>query len=66
MSWRDLERAVLAETRVVTGNPKLRQIDIVEWSTGSVEADDGEAIVRCPELRVNVVVSSSLIKVPRS
>jgi hypothetical protein len=51
-----LERAVLAELRVVAKNSKLRQKDIMEWSTGKVEAQEGETLYFLPELGVNVSV----------
>jgi hypothetical protein len=56
MSFATLERAVLAEAKSVLNNRGLRKKDIIEWSTGDVKAEDGEVVVRCPELGVNVCV----------
>jgi hypothetical protein len=56
MSFATLETAVLNEARVVLNNRKLRKKDIIEWSTGDVKAEDGEVVVRCPDIGVNVVV----------
>lgn len=56
MSFATLERAVLKEARIVLSNPKLRQKDIIEWSSGRVDAGLDEVAVRLPELGVAVVV----------
>lgn len=56
MSMRSLEAAILAELRTVTGNTKLRQNDIQEWSTSKVEARDGETLYFLPVLSVHVAV----------
>ena len=51
---KQLEAAVLAELREVTGHRKLRQKDIMEWSTGDVKPGDGETLVFLPALKVHV------------
>jgi AMMECR1 domain-containing protein len=54
MGLREVEAAILRELREVTGNRKLRQKDIQEWSTGKVVQQTGEKLVRLPKLAVNV------------
>lgn len=55
MSMKTLEAAILKELREITKKPKLRQKDIVEWSTGDVKAEkEGEVVVRLPVMGVNV------------
>ena len=56
MSIQSLERAVLAEAKIVTGNKKLRMRDIMEWGTGEVKAQEGETLYRLPELGINIAV----------
>lgn len=45
MGMRSLEAAILAELRRVENNKNLRHKDIMEWSTGKVEAKEGEKLV---------------------
>lgn len=54
MGLRQLEAAILSELRHVTGNRRIRQRDIMEWSTGKVEARGDEKLVHLPLNRVNV------------
>jgi hypothetical protein len=56
VSKRNLEAAVLRELKIVTGNNKLRQKDIMEWSTGTVKVEPGETCYFLPELKVHVAV----------
>jgi hypothetical protein len=56
MSMKSLEAAILAELRVVANNKKLRQKDIMEWSTGTVKAEEGETLYFLPMLKVHVSV----------
>lgn len=42
------------ELKVVTGNSKIRLKDIMEWSTGPVDAEDGEKVIHLPDMNVNV------------
>jgi len=58
MGIRDLERAILAEAKNVTGNKKLRMKDIMEWSTGKVKIADGETLYRLPKSGVNIAVKT--------
>ena len=48
MGIRSLNAQILAELRVTTGNHKLRQKDIMEWSTGEIAPHEGETIVKLP------------------
>jgi len=59
MGIKQLEAAVLAEAKTVTGNKKLRMKDIMEWSTGEVKPQEGEKLYRLPELGVNIAVKIS-------
>ena len=56
MGMRQLEAEILAELKVIAQNKKLRQKDIMEWSTGTVKAQDGETLYFLPELKINVAV----------
>jgi len=56
MGMRQLETKILQELRIVASNKKLRQKDIMEWSSGGIEAHDGEEIYHLPELNVNVAI----------
>ncbi len=58
MSFATLERAVLHEARAVFNNRKLRQKDIIEWTTGEIEKHDGETIVTLPVLGIQVAVGT--------
>ncbi len=64
MSMQSLERAVLAETRAILKNPKIRKADIVEWSTAPLDAPEAEIVIRLPELGVNVAIKKDLDKRP--
>lgn len=55
---RTLENAILIELKKVSGNNKLRLKDIMEWSTGKVEAREDEKSYFLPELKVNVAVKA--------
>lgn len=54
-----LEKAVLAEAKTVTGNSKLRMKDIMEWSTGKIEAQAGEKLYFLPELQINIAIKEN-------
>jgi hypothetical protein len=54
MSMATLERAILAELRDVTGKRKLRKKDMMEWSSGDIEPQEGETLVYLPGLKINV------------
>lgn len=59
MGMKQLEAAVLAEAKEVTGNKKLRMKDIMEWSTSEVKAQEGEKLYRLPKLGVDIAVKIS-------
>ena len=56
MSMKTLETAILVEAKTITGNKKLRQKDIMEWSTGKIKAQEGEKLYWLPELCINIAV----------
>lgn len=56
MSMRELEASILAELKQVARNSKIRQKDIMEWSTGEVKAQEGETYFFLPNLKVHVCV----------
>jgi len=56
MSMKTFEAEILQELRIIAKNNKLRQKDIMEWSTGTVKPREGETLYRLPELGVNVAV----------
>lgn len=59
MSLATLERAIMDELREVSGNKKLRKKDLMEWSTGKVEAQEGEKVYFLPKLNMNVCIKVS-------
>jgi len=56
MSFATLEREVLAELKQVAKNSKIRLKDIMEWSTGELKAQEGEAYFFLPNLKVHCCV----------
>lgn len=58
MGTRELEAAILAELKNVSGRSQIRQKDIMEWRSGkdSVKAEDGETLFYLPELQISVAV----------
>ena len=62
MGMKQLEAAILNELKQVTGNGKLRQKDIMEWSTSELKPHDGETIYRLPVLSINVAVKNAPAK----
>jgi hypothetical protein len=58
MSMATLERAILGGAKVVFNNPKLRQKDIQEWSSGEIKPHDGEVCARIPDPGVNVAIKA--------
>jgi high-affinity K+ transport system ATPase subunit B len=56
MGMRELERLICASARVVLNNRKLRVKDIMEWSTGEINPQDGEVVIRVADLGVWVAV----------
>lgn len=56
MGMRQLESAILAEAKIVTGNKKLKMKDIMEWSTSEVKPQQGEKLYRLPKMGVNIAI----------
>jgi hypothetical protein len=56
MTMATLERAILANAKVVLKNQKLKMKDILEWSTGRCKPQDGEVEVRVDDPGVWVCV----------
>lgn len=54
MGIRTLEAHILAELREVTGKKKIRQKDIMEWSSGEIKAQEGENYAFLPHLKIHV------------
>lgn len=62
MSLRSFEAEMLQEARRVTGKNRLRQKDIMEWSTGAVEQVDGEVHYYLPDLKIHIAVKAEEVK----
>lgn len=65
MSMATLEREIVAEARRFLNNRKLRNKDLLAWSTGVLEAEDESELavqLDSPGLRVWIVVSKSCDK----
>ena len=56
MGIRQVESAILAEAKTITGNKKLRLKDIMEWSTGEIKPEPGEKTYYLPKMGVNIAV----------
>ena len=56
MGIRQLEAEILHELKIVANNKKLRQKDIMEWSSGNIKAHDGEEVYHLPELKMDVAI----------
>jgi len=54
MAMSGFERQILQELRERTGIRKLKEKDMLEWSTGDIKPKDGETIIRLPFSGVNV------------
>jgi hypothetical protein len=59
MGMRELEAGILRELRKETKNNKLRQKDIMEWSTSEVKAQAGERLYYLPDLKINVAIKET-------
>ena len=60
MGIREVEAAILRELRVVAKESKLRQKDIMEWSTGEIKAREDEKLYFLPDLKINVAVKTQI------
>ena len=56
MGIREINAAILRELRIVAKNSKIRQKDIMEWSSGEIKAHEGEKLYVLPDLKINVAV----------
>jgi len=56
MGMREIDAIILRELRTVAKDAKLRQKDIVEWSTGKIKPHEGEKLYFLPDLMINVAV----------
>jgi len=58
MALNALDKVILEEAREVTGNPKLRNKDIMEWCCGkdTVKPEEGEKAYYLPKLHVSIAV----------
>lgn len=65
MSVRELERSIWEEAKKVTGNPKMKLKELLEWSTGDIKPRDNEVVVYLPEHKVNIAVPVMCDKRPR-
>lgn len=62
MSFASLEREVLVEARLAANNPKLRKADLMEWSSGSIEAQEGEVVIKIKAPRPLAGISFAIKK----
>lgn len=62
MSMASLERAVLSGAKVTFNNPRLRLKDIMEWSTGAIDAQAGEVVAKVPDPGCFVCVKKEMDK----
>lgn len=53
-----IDKAILEEAREVTGNPKLRNRDIMEWVCGkdTAKPQEGEKAYHLPKLNISIAV----------
>jgi len=56
MGMRQLETAILTEAKIITGSKKLRQKDIMEWSTGEIKIEPGEKSYFLLNLHIYIAV----------
>lgn len=66
MGMRQLEAQILAEAKIVTGNKKLRQKDIAEWSTGTINPRYDETVFVLPKLQISIAVVNAPSKQSKS
>ena len=62
MSLTTMETTIWRECQRVINNRKMRKKDLLEWSTGKIEAREDETIVYLERLGVYVAYNSSLDK----
>ena len=59
---RQLETEIWHACQREFNNPRMRKKDLLEWSTGPVQAGEGEVAIRIEHLGVNVVVAATMDK----
>lgn len=65
MSMATLEKAILTELKEVAKNSKIRQKDIMEWSTSEVKAHEGETLFFLPVLHIYCAVKLAVPPSPK-
>ena len=58
-----IDRAILAEVRIVKNDPSIQNKEVMEWSTGAIKPHEGEEILQLPRLGVNVALKLRVKKV---
>jgi hypothetical protein len=58
MGIRQLENTITLEARTIFNNPKLRVKDLIEWSTGEVNPQQGEVVAKMPRSGIYVVINT--------
>lgn len=43
-----MEKSIMRELRVMTGNRKLGEKNLMEWSTREIEPHEGEKLIKLP------------------
>lgn len=56
MGLRELEASILVELKQIANNSKIRQKDIMEWSTGEIKPEEGESHFYLPDMKIHVCV----------
>lgn len=59
MAMTAFEREILHELKIVTGNRKLKERDMLEWRTGNIKPRAGEEIIKLPRLGVEVAITAT-------
>ena len=57
MSMATLEKAILVSAQALLKNPKLKKKDILEWNSGDIKAQEGEAVIYVGDPGVYVCVN---------
>ena len=63
MSVNDLEKAILAELKLVSGNHAIRLKDLMEWSPRRLLPQKGETLYYLPQLQIHCSVKDGKGKV---
>ena len=65
MSMQSLEQEIRQHTAMILKNPRLRNKDLLEWSTGTIEPRNGEVVVELPAMGISVAVKTEMDKRPK-